>query len=79
MFIYKFNHPFGILRFRIKLNGKRRCEKEKCTRKEIDVLFIFVWLIIWKLSSLKCAIVNNELFRGDIKSIYNESGTFDEM
>ena len=32
-----------------------------------------------KISSLKLGIVNNELFRGDIKSYYNEFGTCGEM
>ena len=57
----------------------RRCEKQKCTRLEADILFIFFWLNKWKISSLKIGIVNNELFRGDIKSTYNEFGTCGEM
>ena len=32
-----------------------------------------------KISSLKIGIVNNDLFRGDIKSYYNEFGTCGEM
>ena len=47
--------------------------------KPIFYLSSFAGLIISKLSSLKSGIVNNELFRGDIKSICNEFGTFGEM